>query len=619
MTGISGWHVVDFAGNQTEAIASRMSESLPSPGEPKKFTSDRSALACRLDTKSMATDPGAGLYVAIEGEPRWHSGTLTNIATVSGNGAALMSAYKSLGTELFQELSGPFAIAVIDERTDRVLLAVDRMGIRPMCYAVTQDHGLVFGSTADAILAHGQIDSGLSAQSIYNYVYFHIIPSPSTIFDEIHKLEPSQFVLLESGSLRKGYHWTPQFTKSTNASEDYLQNELMQTMRSAIARASTDERTGAFLSGGLDSSTICGLANELVEQPLHSYSIGFGQTGYDEISFARIAAEHFGLSLREYYVTPEDIADAMPIIAAAYDEPFGNSSAVPAYFCAKMAKSDGTQCLLAGDGGDELFAGNTRYTTQRIFEYYNRIPSVLRKKVLEPAVFGLPTEWSKLTHKIRRYVEQARVPLPERLQTYNYLHMEDPGTVFESNFLAEIDVRRPVDEMESWFSRGADFELVDNMLMFDWKLTLADNDIRKVNRMCEVAGIGVKYPFLDDELVNFSTRVPADLKLRNRQLRYFFKKSLDNFLPREIIEKKKHGFGLPFGDWLISSSKLREAVIPPLKCLGDRGIFRKEFIESLLVNHQTAHAAFYGNMIWVLVMLEYWLQAHGHTANLKKY
>jgi len=615
MTGISGWHGVNSTSIQAEVAASRMLANSPGRGEPQTLIGDRGILACHLDARSIASDPDAGLYVAIEGEPRWLSGNAAKIASVHGNGAALIAAYQSLGTELFRELAGPFSLVVLDERSENVLLAVDRMGIRPMCYAVTQNRGLVFGSTADAILASGQIDNRLSAQSIYNYVYFHVIPSPSTIFEEIHKLEPGQFILLNAGSLRKEYFWTPRFARSSNVRADALQKELTTNMRSAVARTTPDDHTGAFLSGGLDSSTICGLANELVEQPLSAYTIGFKQQGYDEIAYARIAASHFGLKLNEYYVTPEDVADAMPIIATVYDEPFGNSSAVPAYFCARIAKDDGMQCLLAGDGGDEIFAGNERYATQQIFEHYHRIPAYLRKFVLEPAVFGLPTEWSKLTHKARRYIEQARILMPERLQSYNYLHMNGPSTMFEPNFLTDIDVHRPVHEMESWYSRSEDFGLTDRMLMFDWKLTLADNDIRKVNRMCETADIDVKYPLLDDELVAFSTRIPAKLKLRNRQLRYFFKKSVEDFLPREIIDKQKHGFGLPFGEWLKTSGRLREIVMPSVESLSKRGIIRKDFIDGLLKNHQTVHAAYYGNIIWVLVMLEYWLQAHSRAVN----
>jgi asparagine synthase (glutamine-hydrolysing) len=589
MTGISGWHGQDPASPGNIDAAIRMSTALPGPEEPINMAWPQGAFSCRLESRWLAEDRQSGVYVAIEGAPRWRSGNLVAIAETDGNGKALISAYRSLGRDLFRELYGSFACSIYDLKSNQLLLAVDRMGIRPMCFAVSKSKQLVFASVADSILAHGRISSELSAQSIYNFLYFHVVPSPSTIYDEISKLEPGEYVEFKNGVAQRNFYWSPNVTKNRDIPEDDLGHQLMASMRSSVSRNISDSPTGAFLSGGLDSSTVCGLANECVDQPLQVYSIGFDQDGYDEMDYARTAADHFGLRLREYYVTAEDVAEAMPLIAEVYDEPFGNSSAVPAYFCARLAKSDGIETLLAGDGGDELFAGNERYATQQLFDYYNRIPAFIRKYAIEPAAFRLPTDWSNLTHKMRRYVEQARVDMPERLQTYNFLHMNPPDTVFEPEFLLQVDQSGPITEMAT-----------------------------KVNKMCETAGINVKYPLLDDDLVDFSTQIPTNLKLRSRNLRYFFKKTVNGFLPRTIITKKKHGFGLPFGEWLLSSPKLRDATLPSLEKLSNRGIFRRDFVDSLINNHQTVHAAYYGNIIWVLVMLEYWLEVKGQSLEFQR-
>jgi asparagine synthase (glutamine-hydrolysing) len=557
-------------------------------------------------------DPEAGVAAAIEGRPRWTDLRLAAIARESGHGRALLAAYVEDRAGFLRKIAGTFALAVIDDRAGEVVLAVDRMGIRPLCYAVDSGGDFVFGSTASAVLAAGRIDPTLAPQSLYNYVYFHVIPSPATVYARVFKLEPGQRCAFAKGKVSTEFHWTPSVAPDYGADPKALQAELMTEMRSAVARAAPDEHTGAFLSGGLDSSTVCGLANEIVH-PLRAFTIGFSDERYNETEYARATAERFGLDLREYYVTPDDIADALETVATAYDEPFGNSSALPTYFCALKAKQAGATRLLAGDGGDELFAGNERYATQQLFEYYQRVPQPIRTWAAEPVLLRLPTSWSKLTRKARRYVEQARVPMPERLQTYNYLHMNAPTEVFEASFLANVDVRDPLDQMGNWYRRHDDAEFVDRMLRFDWKLTLADNDIRKVNRMCEAAGIDVAYPLLDDALVDFSLRIPAAVKMKNRELRHFYKRAVNDFLPQKVIHKKKHGFGLPFGVWLATTPRLQAIVARRIESFRQRGIVKSRVIDELMGSHRADHSAYYGNIIWVLVILESWLDAHSSS------
>jgi asparagine synthase (glutamine-hydrolysing) len=611
MTGICGWLGPALPEPETKSNLSRMAAGLPVPGKGEYCVSAGSALCGRLGPGRLAQRHDSGLSAIIDGEPRWTDNDLEKIAKQRGHGQALLTAYEKYGHQLTRRLFGTFAFAVIDEKADELTLGVDRLGIQPLCHTSLAENRVIFGSTTDALIAFDEINPQLSAQSIYDYVYFHVIPSPATIYSGIAKLEPGQIVVYSAGNVRSQHYWNPEFTNRSKVNVRELQAEIMSGMRNAVGRYAGDESTATFLSGGLDSSTVSGLANELTQKPVRSYTIGFAQDGYDEIEYARVAAEHFKLDLREYYVTPDDVADAMDTISTAYDEPFGNSSAIPALFCARRAKADGVNRLLAGDGGDELFAGNERYAKQRIFEHYWRLPRWLRTGCIEPTLRRLPMEWSTLSHKVARYVEQAQVPMPERLQTYNLLHMKPPGDIFAGSFLEKIDVDWPITSMEQWYAREPQADLVNRMLLFDWKLTLADNDLRKVNRMCSVAGIDVAYPLLDDELVEISTRIPSNLKLKGNQLRYFFRETVSDYLPPEILQKQKHGFGLPFGEWLKSSERLTDRIGTSLEKLKDRGIFRTEFIDELIQSHRSDHAAFYGNIIWVLVMLQNWLE-HQH-------
>ncbi|MBN1378889.1 MAG: asparagine synthase C-terminal domain-containing protein, partial [Gammaproteobacteria bacterium] len=369
-------------------------------------------------------------------------------------------------------------------------------------------------------------------------------------------------------------------------------------------------KTGAFLSGGLDSSTVAGSLSEVFPGAAKTFSIGFPVEGYDEIKYARIAADRFKTQAHEYYVTPDDTVAAIPKIAAYYDEPFGNSSALAAYYCAKMAGENGIKVLLAGDGGDELFAGNERYAKQLLFDKYYRIPGFARSS-LKTGLCNAPGFLlnNKIIFKAKRYVEQAEVPLPDRLQDYNFLNRHPADEIFTDSFLMEIDADRPLQILRDCYSRPENASALNRMLYMDWKTTLHDNDLVKVNRMCEMAGVEVQYPFLHQAIVDLSCKIPSADKLKGRQLRWFYKQAMHGFLPEPIINKSKHGFGLPFGIWLKDHQPLKELAYDSIHSLKKRDYFRNEFLSHAVKMHQGVHAAYYGELIWILMMLELWFQA----------
>ena len=585
----------------------RMSRSLTGPVNECDLQNGVGFIGADLPLNGTGIVSLRNVTSVIEGKPVWMETKFARTAAQRGDAVALSEAYEEHGVDFLKLLSGAYALAVIDTSTKKTILAVDRFGIRPLCYAVGSDSCLIFGSTIDAIRSSQVVDDSICQQSIFSYLYFHVVPSPETIFSGIFKIEPGQCIEFDGRELKKNFYWYPDFKQETEDHPDALAKSLFSEIDQAVARCSPNSTSATFLSGGLDSSTVSGIAQSKVDGDIRAYSIGFSQEGYDEMEFARIAAKKFGLDLHEYYVTPTDVADTFDLIVKSFGEPFGNSSAIPAYACANLAQGDGVTKMLAGDGGDEIFAGNERYATQQLFARYSIVPKLLRDWVIEPLAFNLPTNWSKVTRKARRYIEQARTPMPQRLQDYNYLNRYPSGEVFHTDFLQQIDILCPVRAMQEWYGRKEGLSLVDNMLYFDWKLTLADNDLRKVNRMCDVSGVAVEYPFLDHELVEFSMRIPASLKLRNRDLRHFFKRAMVGFLPNEILTKRKHGFGLPFGEWLNTSQELRNHVLPHLDNLKDRRIIRAEHIEKLKSLHANEHAGYYGNMIWVLCVLEKWL------------
>ncbi len=330
------------------------------------------------------------------------------------------------------------------------------------------------------------------------------------------------------------------------------------------------------------------------------------------MEYARIASRHFGTDAREYYVTPQDIVDSIPLIASHCDEPFGNSSIIPAYCCARFAAGQGTKRLLAGDGGDEIFAGNARYLSQDLFELYSKIPKAMRKTLLEPLGRIPGATKIPLLRKVRSFLAQARQPLPDRLESYNFLHRTPVEAIFSEPFLSAINPDNPITLLGDAYRRARSPSFLNRVMHMELKQVLADNDLRKVGQACDLAGMDVSYPFLEREMMEFAARVPPRYQLKNKRLRWFFKYALDDFLPQEILVKKKHGFGLPVGIWMNEYAPLRSLVNDSLSALKQRDIIRADYIDWLQEQHRSQHATYYGTMLWVMMMLEQWLQSHGH-------
>ncbi|MCE4557570.1 asparagine synthetase B family protein [Roseateles cellulosilyticus] len=523
--------------------------------------------------------------------------------------AAWQDAYAARGATCAADVGGEYAVALALPGGG-TWLAVDRFAVHSLCYSV-KDGRLHYATRADTLARQLGITE-IDTQAVFDYLYHHCIPSPRTIYAGILRLPAAHYALFENGRLTVAPYWTPGFREETRPSFDALRDEFRDILRTAVKeRLTGDGKTACFLSGGTDSSTVCGLLRETTGQAPAGYSIGFEAEGYDEMAYARIAAKAFGADHHEYYVTPADLVKAIPGVAAHYDQPFGNSSAVPAFYCARKAHDDGYTRLLAGDGGDELFGGNVRYAKERVFHVYSQMPSPLRSGVLNPLFLNPVTGSIPLLKKGTSYIRQARVPMPDRMQSYNLLDRLGLAEVFTPGFLAAVDTQAPRQHQRATWAAGPhDASLVNQMLAFDWRYTLAENDLPKVVGTTALAGVDVSFPLLDTRLLDFSLKLPTSYKLKGLKLRWFFKEALRGFLPDEILTKKKHGFGLPFGPWAVKDAALNALAAESLRGVADRGLVRTEFVESLLTQRLREHAGYYGEMVWILMMLEQWLRAH---------
>jgi asparagine synthase (glutamine-hydrolysing) len=501
------------------------------------------------------------------------------------------------------------AIVDIDLATGACRLATDRFATQPLCYG-RDGEDFVFSDRADAVPGH--LARALDPQAIYNYLYFHVIPAPDTVFQGVKRLEPATLLRHERGAVHLERCWTPQFAERRDDS-DRLADEFVACVREAVARRA-DDRTGCFLSGGTDSSTVAGMLSRLRGRPVDAFSIGFNAEGYDEMAYARIAARHFGLQHHEYYVTPEDLVRGIPQVAAQFDQPFGNSSAVPAHFCALLAREHGIERMLAGDGGDELFGGNTRYAKQKVFDLYGTLPAGLRHGVVEPLLLSSPAAGLPLVRKASSYVRQARQPMPDRAAAYNLLEHIGPHRLLTAALLDAIDAGAPLALQRRIYARCDARSSVDRELAYDWRFTLSDNDLPKVIGSAQLAGVRTAFPLLDDAVVDLSLRLLPSQKVRGLQLRHFFKSALADFLPAEILRKKKHGFGLPFGPWLVRDRRLADFSRTAIEGLVDRGIVRPEVPADVFERFLPQHPKFYGEVVWILAVLECWLRAHAPQA-----
>jgi asparagine synthase (glutamine-hydrolysing) len=366
------------------------------------------------------------------------------------------------------------------------------------------------------------------------------------------------------------------------------------------------------LSGGTDSSTVVGLMTHLTGEQINAFSIGFSSDRYDELQHAALTARHFDAHHYTRIVSADDALEVLPNLVAAYDEPFGNNSALGTLFCAQMARDEGVTHLLAGDGGDEIFGGNERYRTDGIFSRYSRLPAVLRHGLLEPILLGLPASSPGILGRGQRYILRARIPNPRRFYSYEFYVAQNVGRLLHPDFLGSIVAEAPWAALERHFDRVRASSELNRLLYLDLKLTLGDNDLLKVTRTGELAGVDVRFPLLALPLVEFTGTWPAEFKVRGLEKRHLFKRAFRSLLPPQTLTKKKQGFGVPTAEWIKSHAGFRELARDTLLSprAAQRGYFRPGALEEVFALHVADETPFYGDLLWSILMLELWHRRH---------
>ena len=523
----------------------------------------------------------------------------------SSDTEVVLAAYCEYGVKCVEHLRGMFAFGIWDGPNRRLFLARDRVGKKPLYYWL-DNNGITFASEPKAFLADPQFKPEVDFEAISHYLTYQYVPSPWSAFQGVRKLPPAHFLVVENGQVSLERYWKLSYSQHYQGSEEEASDELIQKLEEAVkCRLISDVPLGAFLSGGIDSSVVVGIMAQLGVSPLNTFSIGFEQEAYNELSFARTVANRFGARHQEFVVTPKP-SEIFSRLTWHYNEPFADSSAIPMFYLAEMTKQYVTVAL-NGDGGDEDLAGYDRYLANVLSGRYDRLPAFLRRWLETAARFlPEPKESKTLISRVKRFTS-ALSHSPEYRYSLWMSHF-DSGLKAElctKEFKVGCGGNESAELLLDAFQRSDATNMIDATLDVDVNTYLPDDLLVKVDIATMAHGLEARSPFLDHEVMEFCASLPAHMKLRGSNKKYLLKKAVSDLLPPEILHRPKMGFGVPIDHWL--RNELRDFAYDMLLSPRSiqRGYFKKEVVERLLHEHVNKVRAWH-YPIWNLLMLELW-------------
>lgn len=507
---------------------------------------------------------------------------------------------------------GRFAQVLWKPGSRRLVALTDHFSTLPIYTLATGDQ-LHVASDLRLLTALPAASRTIDAIAVYHYLNFGCVPAPRTICSDIQRIEPGSRHVFENGKSGSTHYFLPDYAEDLRGSDEQLAAELRERIVASVEdyRPDADQAWGCFLSGGTDSSSIVSiLARQEPRRRVRSFSIGFAEAGYDELAFAKLAAEACGAE--PYFITVgrAQTGSLVERIVANYDQPFGNASAVPTLACGDLAHGQQVNLLLAGDGGDEIFGGNERYAKDHVMEAFYRLPQPL-KKLGQSAGKLAGRSSSHFFNRVENFFERASLPNPDRFYSDDSFASDYYADLLTPSFREQVGRDASLDFMREVYAQGGDADPLHRIMRLDLAMAIAQNDLVKVHGACKANGISVRFPFLDPALVAYTGRLPANQKVRGLNKRHLFKKAMADVLPASILKKKKQGFGLPIAVWLRSDETFQAMVRSVLfdQRTRERGWFEPAFIERLLGEHIRGswdHAS----QIWQLLVLELWLRSH---------
>ena len=511
--------------------------------------------------------------------------------------------YEEMGADCVKKLRGMFAIALYDRDRDSLLLARDRLGKKPLHYAL-ENGRLLFGSEIKTILALHPELAEVDREGLLQYFYFGYIPDPRTAFLPIRKLPPGHLMEYRNGEAKIRQYWDlPEYGTHTRISEDECLVEMERRLEEAVRiRLISDVPLGALLSGGVDSSIIVALMARASSKPVKTFSIGFRAEQFNESEYARMVAERFGTDHHELVLEP-DIEETLQYLSGMMEEPFGDSSMLPTYYVCRMARREVTVAL-SGDGGDELFAGYDRYLVameRRKFDPFHRyLGPIYRHRIhglLPPGMYGKNLAWNASLNERDRYLDG--------LSFFPVLHRE--RHLFTRDFLESVrHLPDPLAEWQQTYDCAPASDRMSRLLYLDTKTYLSADILTKVDRMSMATSLEVRVPMLDHEFVEWVTTLPVEWKFRAGTRKYILKKLAERLdIPPALLHRRKQGFQLPLVEWMRDRSKAQFwGVLLEPRTL-QRGYFKPAAVRSLIDEHVRGRRNRSG-MLWRMLVLELW-------------
>ncbi len=518
---------------------------------------------------------------------------------------AIVHLYEDYAEGCFAKLSGMFSIAIWDSRQRKLVLARDRVGKKPLFYAA-DDKRIIFGSELKALLAGDSFSREVDTHALSDYFSFGYIPAPKTIYRAVRKVMPGHYVTVAAAGLREIQYWDLSFKKveSRNVTEwgELLRHELSEATR---VRLMSDVPLGAFLSGGIDSSSVVAFMSRLMERPVITCSIGFQEKKYNESEYAQQVSKLFSTDHHEETVYPNAV-DIVDKLAWHYDEPFADSSAIPTYYVSKIAREQVTVAL-GGDGGDESFAGYRRY---KLDYYENRlrsyVPDAIRRNVFGPLGRWYPAlAWApRIFRGKSTFQSLSRSPLEGYFNSVSYFRPNDKSQLFSSDFQDQLAGYDSIEVFRHYYDRTDSDDLLSKIQYIDIKTYLTDDILAKVDRASMAVSLEVRAPMLDHRFLELAASIPSSLKLHNGTGKYILKKALEPVLPNNILYRQKQGFAVPLDTWF--RRELKEMAHHVILETED-GILDNRFLKKIWDQHQRGTYD-RSALLWSTLMFRKWQQ-----------
>jgi asparagine synthase (glutamine-hydrolysing) len=522
---------------------------------------------------------------------------------------AIVHLYDEYGVDCLQHLRGMFAIAIWDTLDKTLFLARDRVGKKPILYSHQKNGDLIFGSEFQALLKHPSVSREVDYEAIDSYLSYLCVPAPMTAFKQIRKLEPGHWLRWQDGEIETKRYWLPDFSKKIKISEQEAIEETTRILReSTRLRMISEVPLGAFLSGGVDSSTVVALMAQESSTPVKTFSIGFEEQDYSELKYAKKVAKHVGAEYHEFIVRPNAL-DVLPTLVEHYGEPYADPSAIPTYYVSRETRKYVTVAL-NGDGGDESFVGYERHVAMKYAEVYRRLPDVLRNRLIEPAFASISssTDFRNRFSRFQRFLRSASMPKAERYFGWMSTFDDDAKSeLLTSEFVTQTARSEPITFLSKYFINSNGKGVVDATLMADLMTYLPNDLLVKVDIASMANSLEARSPFLDHKLIEFAASLPESVKQQGRDTKSLLKKVAARLVPNDVIYRQKMGFALPIKHWL--SNEMREFTRNILlsEQFARRGMFNTAVVERLL-DEQDRDIRDNSWKIWSLLMLELWFQ-----------